>query len=118
MVLLINLISIVLIALIYWFFFMKKEGKAVNVEDEVTITVEGGYKPEVIKVKKGKPVTLKFYRKDESSCLEEVVIPDFNIRQHLALNKTTEIVITPGEVGEYEISCGMSMFHGKLIVEE
>ncbi len=118
MTLLINLFGIALIILVYWFFFMKKESKAISVEDEITITAEGGYNPDVILVKKGKPVTLKFYRKDESSCLEEVVIPDFNIREHLALNKTTEIIINPTEVGEYEISCGMNMFHGKIKVED
>ncbi|MFZ5425116.1 MAG: cupredoxin domain-containing protein [Patescibacteria group bacterium] len=118
MTILINLLGILLIIFTYWFFFMKKESKAVEVTNEITITVEGGYKPNVIKVKKGKPVTLKFYRKDASSCLDEVVIPDFNIREHLGLNKTTNIVINPAEVGEYEISCGMNMFHGKIKVVE
>jgi plastocyanin domain-containing protein len=118
MTILINLIGILLIILIYWFFFMKKESESVDVANEITITVEGGYKPDVIRVRKGSSVTLKFYRKDESSCLEEVVIPDFNIREHLGLNKTTDIVINPSEVGEYEISCGMNMFHGKIKVEE
>ena len=118
MTLVVNIIGVILIALTYWFFFMKKESKAVNVENEVTITVEGGYKPDVIKVKKGKPVTLKFHRKDESSCLEEVVIPAFSVRQHLTLNETTDIVIEPKDVGEFEISCGMNMFHGKIKVEE
>ena len=97
---------------------MKKESKAIDVENEVFITVDGGYKPDVISVKKGKSVTLKFHRKDESSCLEEVVIPDFNIRKYLILNETTEITITPNEAGEYEISCGMNMFHGKIEVKE
>lgn len=116
MTLLVNILGIGLIALTYWFFLMKKESKAVEVKDEITITVEGGYRPDVIKVKKGVPVTLKFYRKDESSCLEEVVIPDFNIRQHLPLNKITKIIITPNQVGEHEIACGMNMFHGKIKV--
>ena len=118
MILFINLVGISLIAFTYWFFFMKKENDAVDVENDVDITVEGGYKPDVIRIKKGKPVTLKFFRKDESSCLEDIVIPDFNVREHLALNKTTNIVINPKKVGEYKISCGMNMFHGKIKVEE
>lgn len=116
MTLLINIAGIALILLTYWFFFMKKESKAVVAGDEITIVVKGGYKPDVIKVQKGKPTTLKFYRKDESSCLEEVVIPDLKIREHLTLNETTDIVINPSEPGEYEISCGMNMFHGKIKV--
>jgi len=118
MTVLVNVIGISLIALTYWFFFMKKENKAVKVGTEVVITVEGGYKPDVIKLKKDTPVVLKFYRKDESSCLEEVVIPEFSIRQHLTLNKTTEVQIDPKNTGEFQISCGMNMFHGKIIDEE
>ncbi len=118
MAILINLFGLTLILFTFWFFFKKKMGKAVLVEDEIVINVEGGYKPEVIKVKKGKTVTLKFHRLDKSSCLEEVVIPDFNIKEFLPRHKYIDVVITPSEVGEHEISCGMNMFHGKIIVEE
>lgn len=115
---LINLIGIALIILTYWFFLTKKESEAIEVKDTVTIVVEGGYKPNIIKIKKGKSVSLKFYRKDESSCLEEVTIPDFGIRQYLKLNETTEIVIIPEKIGKYNFSCGMNMFHGKIVVTE
>jgi len=113
----VNIVGVSLIAFTYWFFFMKKGNKAVEVSDEIEILVQGGYKPDVIKVKKGKSVTLKFNRKDPSSCLEEVVIPDFGIRQYLKLNDITEVKLNPHEAGEFEISCGMNMFHGKIIVE-
>lgn len=118
MTLIVNLLIISLIVFTYWFFFMKKESTVVEVLNFVEIVVDGGYKPDKIKVKKGKPVTLKFLRKDASSCLEEVVIPAFNIRQHLVLNSITEVTIEPKESGEYEISCGMNMFHGKILVED
>ena len=117
MTILINLIGLASILFIYWFFFKKKEHRAVNVKKEIVILVKGGYKPDVISVKKGHPVTLKFDRKDESSCLEEIVIPDFHIREHLALNEITEVVINPTKTGEFEFSCGMNMFHGKIKVE-
>lgn len=116
--LIVNLTGLVLIGFTYWFFLMKKESQAVSVEDEVTIVVDGGYKPDVITVKKGTPVTLKFHRKDESSCLEDVIIPDFKIREHLSLNKVTEIIINPNKTGEFSFTCGMNMFHGKIKVEE
>lgn len=118
MTLLINAVGIILIAFTYWFFFMKKESKAVGVESEVEITVEGGYKPNVIKIKKDRPVTLRFHRKDVSSCLEEVVISDFGVRQYLKLGEVTEIKLTPKKSGEFGFACGMNMFHGKIIVEE
>lgn len=116
--LIVNLAGISLIIFVYWFFLMKKESKAIEVKGEITITVEGGYNPDVIRIKKGDSVTLKFHRKDPSDCLEEVVIPEFNVRQYLPLNQTTNITINPKEIGEYSISCGMNMFHGKIKVEE
>ncbi len=105
------------IGFIYWFFLMKKDEEAVAVtENEVTITVEGGYTPQNISIPKNKTTTINFFRKDPSSCLEEVVLPDFKVRQYLPLKKTTAIVITPTKSGVFEISCGMNMFHGKITV--
>ena len=100
-----------------WFFFGKKR-KEIAVEKQVQITVDGGYSPEVIRVKKGQPVTLNFYRKDPSDCLEEVVLGDFGVRKHLPLNQTTPIEIKPERAGEYTFSCGMNMYHGKIKVTE
>lgn len=99
----------------YWFFFMKKDS-AVSVTDSVEIVVEGGYSPSTISIVKGKTTKLHFFRKDASSCLEEIVIPDFKIKKYLPLNKTTTIEIKPETAGEFSMSCGMNMFHGKIIV--
>ena len=105
-----------LTAFIYWFFLMKKD-KAVTAGDLVDITVEGGYSPNTIVIAKGKTTTLRFTRKDPSSCLEEVVVPEFKIRKFLPLNQTVSVEIKPEKAGEYEFVCGMNMFHGKLIVK-
>lgn len=99
----------------YWFFLMKKE-KVFNAQDFVDITVEGGYSPEVISIPNKKTTKLNFYRKDPSSCLEEVVLADFKIRKQLPLNQKVTVEITPEKIGEYSISCGMNMFHGKIVV--
>lgn len=103
------------IAFTYWFFLLKKE-RAVAVKDSVDITVEGGYSPSTISIPKGKTTTLHFFRKDPSSCLEEVVLSDFKIRKYLPLNQKVRITITPEKKGTYDFVCGMNMFHGKLIV--
>ncbi len=60
-----------------------------TVDKQVHITVDGGYSPDVIQVKRGQPVTLQFLRRDPSSCLEEVVLPDFGVRERLPLNLET-----------------------------
>lgn len=111
----VTIVGIGVIVFIYWFFLMKKE-KAVTAGDLVDIAVEGGYSPDTISVAKGKKITLRFTRKDPSTCLEEVVIPEFKIRKFLPLNQTVAIELKPEKAGEYEFVCGMNMFHGKLIV--
>lgn len=104
------------IILTYWFFLMKKE-QEVEVLDSVDIIVEGGYKPEVISIAFNKTTKLNFIRKDTNSCLEEIVLGDFKIRKYLPLNQKITIEITPQKKGEFRFSCGMGMFHGKIIVK-
>lgn len=48
------------ILFVAWFFFGKKT-QVVAVERQVQITVDAGYSPEVISVKKGQPITLNFF---------------------------------------------------------
>ena len=85
---------------------------------EVTIVVNGGYSPSSIRVKARQPVRLRFDRQDTSACSEEVVFPEFKIRQYLPTGKTTTIELTPPAAGRYEFMCGMSMLRGTLIAEE
>ena len=101
----------------YWFFLMKK-GNMTKVKDEVEITVEGGYYPESISIPKGKTTKITFFRKDPSSCLEEIVLGDFKIRKILPLNEKVTIELTPQQTGEFKYSCGMNMYHGKIIVTD
>ncbi len=85
---------------------------------EVAIVVKGGYSPSSIRVKARQPVRLLFDRQDTSGCSEEVVFPDFKIRQFLPTGKTTTVEITPPAAGRYEFMCGMSMLRGTIIAEE
>lgn len=105
------------ILFVAWFFFGKKT-QAVTVERQVRINVDGGYSPDTIRVKRGQPVTLQFLRKDSSGCLEEVVLPDFGVRQILPLNQETTVTITPQKAGEFGFACGMNMYRGKILVRE
>jgi plastocyanin domain-containing protein len=112
----VSVIGISAIVFVYWFFLMKKY-KTVSAENSIEIVVDGGYSPENISLKKGQTVFLRFTRKDSSGCLEEVVIPEFKVRKFLPIDKTVSIEIKPDKVGEYEFTCGMNMFRGKLIVK-
>ncbi|MDO8583032.1 MAG: cupredoxin domain-containing protein [bacterium] len=113
---LVAIFSIGGIVFTYWFFLMKKE-EVVSVTDSVDIIVDGGYTPNTISVPKGKTTTINFFRKDPSSCLEEVVLSEFKIKKYLPLNKKVLIEINPKKEGTYPFSCGMNMFHGKIIVK-
>lgn len=104
----------------WWFLFSKpKSRKATSQGDlqEITVIVDGGYEPSQIIVQAGQPVRLNFDRKDPSSCLEEVRLPDFRIAQALPLNQVTAIEFTPGKPGRYEFTCGMNMFRGVVDVQ-
>ncbi len=85
---------------------------------EVHIHVEGGYKPGLIRVKRGRPVRLNFYRNEESECTEEIIIEPLNIRRHLAPWKTTMIEFTPAVAGTIPMTCGMHMLEAMIVVEE
>ncbi|MCX6706018.1 MAG: cupredoxin domain-containing protein [Candidatus Woesebacteria bacterium] len=105
-----------LVVFIYWFFFGKKE-EVLEAGDRVDIIVDGGYKPSVIKIKKNQKTKISLLRKDENSCLEEFIFPDFKIKKYLPLNEKVEIEITSTKVGMFKFHCGMNMFNGKVIVE-
>jgi plastocyanin domain-containing protein len=107
-------LGIVSIAVIYWFFFGKKEEGGETAEN-LTVTVDGGYKPSVIRVKKNVPVTLTFIRKDANPCLEDVIIPEYKIKKYLPLNEPVTITLSPPHHAS-RIHCGMNMFHGKIEV--
>jgi len=104
---------------LWWFLYSDKTAKKAEEKantQEVTITVDGGYDPTEIIVDAGKPVKLNFLRRDPSSCLEQVLIPDFNRSVNLALNEITSVEFTPQKAGEYEFTCGMKMYRGKITV--
>ena len=108
-------------AQLWWFLGSKPKSQKAEISDgvqEVTITVDGGYVPSLITVKRGQPVRLQFNRLDPSSCLEKVLFPDFHVAQDLGLNQITPIEFTPEAVGVFQFSCGMGMFHGAIAVED
>jgi plastocyanin domain-containing protein len=109
------------IAWIYWYFFgavRQAAAKAVTTAgtQEITITVNGGYAPSVVELRAGQPVRLHFDRRDQGSCTDEVVLPDFGIRRFLPTGSTTTVMFTPLTPGTYDFACGMGMIHGQLRV--
>ncbi|MBD2519576.1 cupredoxin domain-containing protein [Nostoc sp. FACHB-973] len=105
---------------IWWFLLSKPKSQKAEAHDgiqEIDITVDGGYEPSRILVNAGQRVRLNFLRRDPSSCLEEIRLPDFHIAKNLPLNEVTPIEFTSDKPGTYTFNCGMNMFRGVIEVQ-
>lgn len=117
----VNLAGLALIAWIVWYFWLyRKEGVQVAEVagvQQVPITVKGGYDPDVIVVKRGKPVRLLFNRQESSMCSEMVVFDKIDRSAKLPEGETVVVEFTPEEAGEIPFQCQMGMLRGKLVVK-
>lgn len=117
----INVAGLALIAWIVWYFWLyRKEGVQVAEVagvQEVPITVKGGYTPDLIVVKQGKPVRLLFNRQESSMCSEMVVFDKIDQSAKLPEGETVAIEFTPEEAGEIPFQCQMGMLRGKVVVQ-
>jgi plastocyanin domain-containing protein len=119
MTIIVNLLGVALVAFIVWWFWISRGGSVARSEGNmIAITVEGGvYTPSVLHVSAGKPVTLRFLRNDPSPCAEKVIFSGLDISADLTVGQPYDLNITPEKPGEYDFTCQMAMYRGKLIVE-
>ena len=118
----ITLGGIALSIFIAWFFWLAPKGQTrvtagAGGVQEVAITVKGGYTPDIIVVKAGQPLRMRFTRQESSTCSEMVLFPDFNQSAKFPEGQEVSVEITPDKPGEYGFQCQMGMLRGKLIVE-
>ena len=114
--------GVALIGAIYLWFFVAgrrvvQAAAGAGGVQESLVTVAGGYSPATIAVTAGRPVRLVFDRQETNPCSEEIVIPAFGVRKFLPPHQRTTVEFTPTAPGTYEMSCGMGMLHGKLVVK-
>lgn len=120
--LLVTLAGLTAIVWVNWYFFVAGRSAPARAASggsgpqEISIVVDGGYTPASISVEHGRPVRLLFDRRDQGSCTEEVVLPDFGVRRFLPTGQVTSIEFTPDKPGTHEFACGMGMVRGKLTV--
>ena len=119
---LVDVVGLGLIGFIVWFFWLvRAKGVRAAVSSggyqEQMVLVKGGYTPDVIVVEAGKPVRLNFVRQESASCSEMVLFPAFNKSATLPEGQTVPVEFLPKDRGEFEFSCQMGMFRGKVIVE-
>ncbi len=111
-------VGVVVAGLIVWWFWLSKpdaqrarEGAPIDI-----LVADGVYTPARIEVPAGRPLTLRFTRKDPSPCAEKVVFEGLNITRDLPLDKPLDVVIVPDHPGEYTFTCQMKMYRGTLVV--
>jgi plastocyanin domain-containing protein len=90
---------------------------APEIKEMVNITVDGGgFKPDVVYAKRGKPLTMVFNRTEKDTCATEVLIASERIRKELPLNTPTSVVFIPSKVGDINFACPMNMVRGTIKV--
>ncbi|MDR3476755.1 MAG: cupredoxin domain-containing protein [Gammaproteobacteria bacterium] len=119
MTLIINTIGLLLIGLIIgWFWLSKPRLYSAKTVGLIEILVkDGAYQPAYIEVERQHEVTLRFLRKDPSPCAEIVTFGALNVSQQLPLNQPVDIMLKLDNPGEYEFTCQMGMYRGKLIIK-
>ena len=114
--------GLALVAFIVWFFWLKRSTGFRATEtsggyQEAMILVKGGYTPDTIIVRSGRPVRLNFRREETASCSDKVIFADFQKSAELPTGQTVAVEFLPKEPGEFWFACPMGMFRGRLIVE-
>ncbi|KPC64344.1 heavy metal translocating P-type ATPase [Streptomyces chattanoogensis] len=110
----------VVIAGLGWFFFGPRRAGSARMEggvQRVEVTVRGGYRPDVIRVRQGVPVELVFDRQESGECTSRVVFPNLRVSAGLPAFARTTVRVSPDRAGTFGFACGMNMIHGTLLVE-
>lgn len=116
---LVNAAGLVAIGFIVWWFWWSRPVAHRADTAPINITVKDGvYTPARIEVAAGRPVTLRFLRDDPSPCAAKVIFAELGISADLPVGQQVEVRIDPPPPGEYEFTCQMQMYRGRLTVRE
>ena len=115
---LVNMLGLMLIAGIVWWFWLYKPSEADDRSGKVIVVENGVYSPSGLVIKEGVKTSLVFFRKDASPCAGTVLFPALDISEELPLNKEKTILIPPLKSGTYVFSCQMQMYRGELFVKK
>lgn len=114
----INILGLLLIGLIVWWFWIYKPEAFAQASSDMVITAENGvYQPALIQIPANTSQTLTFLRKDKSPCAETVIFPELDLSIGLDVDKPVTIELPPVKPGNYVFHCQMQMYKGELHVE-
>ncbi|GAA0467443.1 hypothetical protein Aca07nite_71080 [Actinoplanes capillaceus] len=114
------LASVAAICGLAWYFFAPRHAGVAEVTvgvQRVQVTVRGGYRPAVIRVRQGIPVELVFDRQESGDCTSRVVFADLALSAALPAFTRTTVRLQPDKAGTFGFACGMNMIRGTLIVD-
>jgi Cu+-exporting ATPase len=103
-----------------WFFFAPRRARTAELAggvQRVTVTVKGGYSPDVIRARPGVPLELVFDRQESGDCTSRVVFPDLAVSASLPAYEQTTVRLAAPSAGSFGFACGMNMIHGTLTVD-
>lgn len=96
-----------------------QQTKAQKSSKALQVTVDDqGFHPANLKVQANVPSKITFVRTSNKTCATTVVIPGYNIKRELPLNKSVTVELKPAKTGEVAFACGMGMLKGKLVVTD
>src|ERR1039457_4485042 len=115
----VRIAAAVAIARLAWFFFAPRRARAAELSggvQRITVTVRGGYSPDVIRARPGVPLEVVFDRQESGDCTSRVVFPDLAVSASLPAFGQTTVRLAP-PAGSFSFACGMNMIYGTLIVD-
>lgn len=83
---------------------------------EVDVTIEGTMRPARIVVRAGSPVRLRVLRLERDAAAAELTVEGLGLRRELPLGRVVELELPALAAGSYELTCGLSMIRGRLVV--
>lgn len=72
--------------------------------------------PQVVQIPADTPVRLVVDRQENSTCSDQIYLPQLDILRDLTPNAVTAVDLPPIAAGAYTLTCQMSMMQGQLIV--
>jgi plastocyanin domain-containing protein len=108
-------------AILWELWYFRPAGRPVRVRpsgvQELRIRVQGGFTPEMLVVRAGAPVRLRFAREEAAAGSARLEFATLDIRCELPPWETTVIDLPALAPGEYPFHCEGSAAAGRLVVE-
>ncbi|HSI23066.1 MAG TPA: cupredoxin domain-containing protein [Methylophilaceae bacterium] len=103
----------------WWFWLSSPKAEHSSAQQPIDIQVKDGvYQPAALDVPAGQALTLRFTRHDATPCAEKVVFGDLGISAELPLGKARSVTLPPLKPGQYEFTCQMGMYRGRLVATQ